>query len=1340
VGLTNTKTYLNVVDAGGWGGIVNGVTFARGNFNSNPSGSNYAVTGAGSTSYRDPINLGGELGKIVLDFVYGGTQTLTLSGLTAGETYTTSFYNYAWDSSSTDRKQNITTTSGASATFSQNFNGYNNANILRYSFVAAGTTEAITFSPQTSATFHNSAFSTEQVFNKSYVGGTQWTSASWSTAGAPNAVGANADFTAQAAPTTLNLNASQTVGNLRFAGTNSWTIAGSNTLTLQADIGGRAILSATSGTHTITAPTLWNSDLWVSGAGTLELAGSVGSTSSSLTKTGSGVLTLSGSNAYSGESFINAGMLVAANNNALGAGGLSSTTKTTVSTGATLALQGNISLDEHMHIFGSGVGGLGAIRNLSGSNSLTSAGYALRTLDATIGADAGRLTISGGLYQEGGTYGLTKVGAGTVVLSGANSYGSETVISAGTLVAANNSALGTGGFNATTKATIYNGATLALQGNISSDEHLHVYGSGVGGQGALRNLSGNNTLTTTGHALRSDVTLGADAGQLTINGSLYEEGGTYGVTKVGAGTVVLAGANTYAGGTTINGGTLALSGNNRLATNGSVTVQSGGTLRLGGDQTLASLAGSGAVTFASNSTGYYLKVGSQSSTFDGVISGMGYLQKEGAGTLTLTGKNTYTATTLVMGGTLATIGANVLPNGNITVNAGGTLLLGGNQEVTSVSGTGIVNLNGYTLKMGGGSSMFSGEATGGGILQKDGFGTWSVSGTTTGTTAVLLNGGTIKLMGHDRLSDAGAVTVNNGTFDMNGYNDVAGSVTINGGKIINGTLRAATVAMDNGSVSGVLTGTGGFTKTGGGLVTISSTNTYTGVTAVQGGTLATTGANQLAAGGSVEVGSGGTFKMGGNQTLASVTGAGGINLGNGTLTTGSNSSTFAGTISGNGGLTKTGPGTLTLSGSNSFTGDTVISGGTLVLASSNALASDAVISMGSGSTLQLSGRTVVGAIDQGAGTITGGTLVSSLVATTSGALNSSIADGEGFAAGILKRGGGTTTIGAANTFTGSIKLQGGTLVLDGAGSFDAASRLVMSDGATMDLNGKSQTFSGLSGNGGTVALGSGQLTVSNNTSGLFSGAITGTGSLAKSGNGVMELTGTNGYTGTTMVSGGTLIVAAGGSIASSSIATVGADAHLKVNGAAGAVSVSGTLSGSGTVGAVTLSSGGTLAVGNSPGLLTAASANWNVGSGFQFEIIDALGTAGTDWDLFSVTGQLNLGGISAGNKMLLTILSTDLQNYDVESEYSWVFAQAASFAGTESWASGLDVTDRFAITSNGFNGGTQPGGGFTVVTGTSEGGLATLSIKAVPEPSSVSLLVVGIGGLLAFRRRRKQTD
>ena len=94
-----------------------------------------------------------------------------------------------------------------------------------------------------------------------------------------------------------------------------------------------------------------------------------------------------------------------------------------------------------------------------------------------------------------------------------------------------------------------------------------------------------------------------------------------------------------------------------------------------------------------------------------------------------------------------------------------------------------------------------------------------------------------------------------------------------------------------------------------------------------------------------------------------------------------------------------------------------------------------------------------------------------------------------------------------------------------------------------------------------------------------------------------------------------------------------------------------------------------------------------------------------------------------------------LLNYDVYSEYSWVFAQAATLAGTEGWASGLDVTDRFTIDSNDFSGGTQ-NGLLAVVTGTSEAGLATLSIKAVPEPSAASMIILSAGALLALRRRR----
>jgi len=440
---------------------------------------------------------------------------------------------------------------------------------------------------------------------------------------------------------------------------------------------------------------------------------------SSLSKSGSGRWVLSGNNTYTGESFIDAGTLVAANNNALGAGGFLAGTKTTVADGATLALQGNISMDEHTHLYGSGVGGQGVIRNLSGTNTLTS-NHSLKS-NVALGADAGQLTISGNLYDEGAASGVTKVGAGEVVLSGSNTYtGATTVnggrlqlgagsssldyssssgyainngstlalggamvqlnaiggsartitfdanggntldtgsgvnvvdwvgntyrttggarnfitgssglnvnsgatatldvargtdptsdltvssffwnaggiaktgngiatlsgsstytgqsfINAGTLVAENNNALGAGGFLAGTKTTVADGATLALQGNISMNEHTHLYGNGVGGQGAIRNLSGNNSLTSN-HALKSDVALGADAGQLTISGNLYDEDGTFGMTKVGAGAVVLNGSNTYSGATAVNAGTLVVDGS---ADNSTVTVNSGATL------------------------------------------------------------------------------------------------------------------------------------------------------------------------------------------------------------------------------------------------------------------------------------------------------------------------------------------------------------------------------------------------------------------------------------------------------------------------------------------------------------------------------------------------------------------------------------------------------------------------------------------------------------------------------------------------------------------------------------------------------------------------------------------
>ena len=315
-------------------------------------------------------------------------------------------------------------------------------------------------------------------------------------------------------------------------------------------------------------------------------------------------------------------------------------------------------------------------------------------------------------------------------------------------------------------------------------------------------------------------------------------------------------------------------------------------------------------------------------------------------------------------------------------------------------------------------------------------------------------------------------------------------------------------------------------------------------------------------------------------------------------------------------------------------------------------------------------------------------------------------------------------------------------VIDGTGAltYNSAGKLILSANNTHSGGTTISAGTLQMGDGGTTGtLGSGNVT--NNAALVFSrsdavsvaNAISGSGGVTKLGTNSLTFTAANSYNGNTTVSGGTLIVASGASI-SSSATTVSTGAHLKVNGTAGAVNVNGTLSGSGSVGALRLNSGGTLAVGNSPGLLTATSATWNAGSTFQFEVIDATGVAGTAWDLLSVSGALDLTTISAANNMNLTVLSTGLQNYDVNTMYNWAFAKGSALSGTESWISGLDVTDRFSIDSSGFNGGTQPGRGFKVVTGT-DGGFATLLLQAVPEPSSASLLILGLAAVLARSRR-----
>jgi fibronectin-binding autotransporter adhesin len=259
----------------------------------------------------------------------------------------------------------------------------------------------------------------------------------------------------------------------------------------------------------------------------------------------------------------------------------------------------------------------------------------------TIQVENSSLTLGGGVGESGGTWNLTKTGAGTLVLGAGGSYSGTTTNSAGILIVAGNNALGT----AAAGTVILGGATLGFQGNINyttAEAVTSVSGAGVSSLGAIRNFSGNNAFAGP-ITLAGNTTLGADAGNLALGGAINETVAST-LTKGGVGTISLEGANTFSGNTIVSAGTLLVNNSTGSGTgSGAVTVNSGGTLGGTGTISGAVTVNAGGTIGAGNSPGILhlgggLTLANDSTNFfelNGTVAGTAYDQLDVTGAVSL---------------------------------------------------------------------------------------------------------------------------------------------------------------------------------------------------------------------------------------------------------------------------------------------------------------------------------------------------------------------------------------------------------------------------------------------------------------------------------------------------------------------------------------------------------------------------------------------------------------------------------------------------------------------------------------------------------------------------------
>ncbi|ECJ0693411.1 autotransporter outer membrane beta-barrel domain-containing protein [Salmonella enterica] len=905
----------------------------------------------------------------------------------------------------------------------------------------------------------------------------------------------------------------------------------------------------------------------------------------SLTKTGAGTLILNAENTYTGSTTISEGTLIATNVEALGTGNVTDNATLEMNTGGDFdnAISGSGQVvksgDETLTL--SGANSYTGGTTISGGTLVASNVEALGTGDITDNATL-ELNAGGDFANNiGGTGSVVKSGDKTLTLSGSNTYTGGTTISGGTLVASNVDALGSG--------DVTDNATLEM--NTGGDFANNIGGTGSVVKSGDKTLTLSGTNSYTGGTTISGGTLVASnvealgTGDVTDNATLeLNTGGDFDnaisgsgqVVKSGDKTLTLSGANSYSGATTISGGTLIATHVNALGTGAidnrasllldasgqftvtDLTTESGGNTEIGAGSTLQATT----LTQKSDST---LTINLNSNTVDPVIHAASQVSL--AGTLDITG----------VGDVLDSDPASTDDLDTFTLIASDKTIAGDFEKLTVagmdadladfITVDGRIDDTGKQYELTTALTWYADRDD----AVTDAHGTFNLTNAdgSFAVNTVLENvDATLDPASATGWDGTSLIKQGAGTLILNAENTYTGGTTISGGTLVATNVDAlgsgdvtddATLELNTGGTfDNAISGSGQVVKSGDDVLTLSGANSYSGGTLISDGTLVASNVDALGSG-----------DVTNNATLEMNTGGDFIN-----------------NIGGTGRVEKSGDDTLTLSGSNTYTGGTLISDGTLVASNVEALGTgdvtnNATLELNTGGTfdnaISGSGQVVKSGDDvltlSGANSYSGGTLISdgTLVASNVEALGTGDVTDDatlelntggtfdnaiGGSGNVVKSGADTLTLSGSNSYTGGTTISGGTLVasnvealgtgdvtnnatleLNTGGDFinniGGTGRVEKSGDDTLTLSGSNTYTGGTLINGGTLvasnveALGTGDVTdnatLALNTGGTFDNAISGSGQVVKSGDETLTLSGTNSYTGGTTISGGTLV-------------------------------------------------------------------------------------------------------------------------------------------------------------------------------------------------------------------------